>query len=427
MPPMIPSILTRHRLRGPPRLVPRGDEGFDRPLDILLVGDERADTDPHGRGIVPARAAAPALPRCLYVLQRGLRELRRPAGYQHLVEHDLVEDGEPLSGKQLPEELRHVAQALHKGRRTGLPQGEQGGPQVHAPGAARHIRRVQHGVALLPEDEVGARGAHRRGQRLPVPDKDDPVVVRRVQRLVRVRGPGVGLRRARGEVLQPRRGRRPQPKGPVNVDPGSCFTGRRDNRFERVEGSGVHVPCLQDQERARIQARHPGGIDPALRIHRHALHPVAPEPQQAEGLGDARVRLLADHYPDLRRSEEAARAAVPAGSAQELVPAGRQAAERGHRGPAHETRSRSLGEAKEVRQPSLAGCLQGGSHRGHHLHGGVLVPRVRQPPRGHGRREAAAVHEAEIPAAGRRRRGRRPRAVQHLQHPGGIGGLHGQL
>ena len=61
-----------------------------------------------------------------------------------------------------------------------------------AAGAARHVRRVEHPVPLLAENDVRAAHPHGPGERLAVSAEHEAVVVRRIQGLVGIRGPGVG-------------------------------------------------------------------------------------------------------------------------------------------------------------------------------------------------------------------------------------------
>ena len=119
-----------------------------------------------------------------------------------------------------------------------------------------------------------------------------------------------------------------------------------------------HVPGLEDEEGPAI---HPGqtlGEHPALAVHGDAFDAFAPQAQQPEGLEDAPVSLLAQHHPDPGRARQTLRAAVPAGTAEQLVASCGKAAQRGHRGAPDEACRGSLGEPQEAHQPFLAGGLQ---------------------------------------------------------------------
>src|SRR5262245_37675766 len=72
----------------------------------------------------------------------------------------------------------------------------------------------------------------------------DPAVVRRVEPLVRVGSPGIGVGEARGQTGKPRACRRPQSESPVNVYPRARVAGRRANLSRGIECPCVYIACL---------------------------------------------------------------------------------------------------------------------------------------------------------------------------------------
>jgi len=70
---------------------------------------------------------------------------------------------------------------------------------------------------------------------------------------VTINRPGIGVVEAFHQMSSPWRRRRPQPEGAVHVHPGSRFMGTPANILRRIEGSGVHVPGLNADERSIIQ------------------------------------------------------------------------------------------------------------------------------------------------------------------------------
>src|ERR1700751_6366427 len=85
-------------------------------------------------------------------------------------------------------------------------------------------------------------------------------VVRDVQPLVAVDGPGVGALRTAGEVAEPGARRRPEAERTVEMEPRTRFRGRVGDRVEIVEGAGIHLACLAADDRrpvAEPQFLHP--------------------------------------------------------------------------------------------------------------------------------------------------------------------------
>ena len=76
----------------------------------------------------------------------------------------------------------------------------------------------------------------------------DSRIVGDVQPLVRVHGPGVGLRNAAQEVKERRRGR-PQPERAIHVQPGTVTVRDLGDLIQGIEGAGADVAGLSADER----------------------------------------------------------------------------------------------------------------------------------------------------------------------------------
>ena len=73
---------------------------------------------------------------------------------------------------------------------------------------------------MLAVGDVGSGGVQCLHQRIAMAAHDDAAVVRRVQGLVAIEGPGIGQLDAPGQVIQRLAGGRPQAEGAVDVYPG---------------------------------------------------------------------------------------------------------------------------------------------------------------------------------------------------------------
>ena len=121
--------------------------------------------------------------------------------------------------------------------------------------------------------KIGGGGPHRRPQGAAVADQGDAAVVGRVQPLMGVGRPGVGLAHTGYLPGGGGRGRRPEPERAVHVDPRAVLAGPGDQRHERVAGAAVDVARLQAHQRRAAERREVTGIDPALAVDRPARSP----------------------------------------------------------------------------------------------------------------------------------------------------------
>ena len=241
-----------------------------------------------------------------------------------------------------------------------------------------------------------------------------------------VGGPGVGGGHAGGELAARRRGGGPEAEGAVDVDPGVALAGPVDDRFERVEGAGVHFAGLGDDDRGAVDVRQLARDEPALVVGGNGDDAVAAQADDGERLGDGRVGLVADDDRHGRGADEAVVAGVPAGLGEDVVAAGGEAAEVGDGGAADEHRFGAGGEAEGVDHPPRDdGAKTAGDGR-HDREGGVLVPRGGEDVRRVRGGEDGAVDEAEVAAAGGGDGGGGADAVEQLERGGGVGGPSGE-
>ena len=210
---------------------------------------------------------------------------------QHLIEDDVVED--LVAGRRAAprRSARRGGSSARSARPApARPSDAQRGPHLDAARAPRQLRRVVRGLArrrssgrYAARDAIAARSARR------VAHEGQPAVVGHVEPLVRVGGPRVGAARRRcTRCARVGRGRGPQAEGAVDVHPGARR--RAPRRRSRATGSKAPVltlpACTQTMRRpgeraaARRRACGPG------RRPAPARHASAPEPEQAERLGD---------------------------------------------------------------------------------------------------------------------------------------------
>ncbi len=151
------------------------------------------------------------------------------------------------SGRQAPASPAHrsIAQGCARPRSRELAP-----PRQFGRGVAR--------LALAPAHQIGRRdgegGARSRG----VADKGDAAVVGDVEPLVRVGRPGVGSPDATHLGPVPRRGRRPQSEGAIDVEPAIHAPDRVRQGLEGVARAGVGVPTSTASSRQPDFLSHQG-------------------------------------------------------------------------------------------------------------------------------------------------------------------------
>src|SRR5215203_7306769 len=173
--------------------------------------------------------------------------------------------------------------------------------------------------------------AHSRLVRSRASAEDEATVVRDVQPLVGVGGPGVGLLHTFREIPQGRAGGRPHPERPVHMDPSADFPGSGADGAEGIDSAGVHV--------ARLRAHYgrSGGLGesilervcphPALTVGWDRLQVGGPETQEAQSAVYGDVALLTEDNPDRRRADQSVGLYVPTGILEHAVARGGEGGE----------------------------------------------------------------------------------------------------
>ncbi len=183
-------------------------------------------------------------------------------------------------------------------------------------------------------------GAEGRSQGARVRDDGDAAVVGHVQGLVRVGRPRVGVREARHEVREGRRGGRPQAERAVHVHPGPTPMSEVDGLGEGVKGARVEISRLQaDDDRLAVgdlleccfQRLH---AQPALVVSRDGARMTQAKvtKRQVDGV----VALCSDHHVDSRRPSESQGVDVPTHLIKHVEARRGQASEVRHSAPGDE-------------------------------------------------------------------------------------------
>ncbi len=150
--------------------------------------------------------------------------------------------------------------------------------------AARGFRGILPGLAMLAHGKVGRADGHGRAQMFGVADDGETGIVRHVQPLVAVRGPGVGFGKSGDEMRALRRRGGPQAVGAVDVHPGAGFARPCTDFGGGIEGAGIDVAGLQAKEGAVVQVRQCVRTQAALTIDGNTDNAVAPHAKDPERL-----------------------------------------------------------------------------------------------------------------------------------------------
>ena len=267
---------------------------------------------------------------------------------------------------------------------------------------------------------------HRSPQRVCFAHERQPAVVWDVQPLVGVGGPRVGARDAGHLRGARRRGRGPQAECAVHVQPRLRTARVGDDRIERIGGACVHVAGLGADDRGRRDRRQCVRAHPALGVGGNGEHAHAAEPEEPERLDERGMGFRPHDHGDRRRAEQPLRLDVPSRARQHRVARSRQPGEVGDRGACDERASGLLRQAEQLDHPGERHLLERRRPWRDVPERCVLIPRARQPVRGHRDRQRPADHESEEPATRDRDRRGRADIVEHAQHLRRIGGPGGQ-
>jgi hypothetical protein len=104
-------------------------------------------------------------------------------------------------------------------------------------------------LAIGAMHEVARPNAHSGPVGFRVGAEDQARVVRHVEPLVRVGGPGVSLLHAGYQRPKSRTGGSPQPEGAIDVDPYIAFVRQVTDLADLVDGSGVDIAHLGTNDR----------------------------------------------------------------------------------------------------------------------------------------------------------------------------------
>ena len=245
-------------------LAPCSDNRRCRPVGVLLGGRPGDDREAHDPMPLPLCAAGEADAVSLDALDHPpgqvVTALDRLIGAEtdrHLVQDHVVFDADPgLRGQPVSHPPRQPAMARHHRRDAGPAECPDQRPGGEAAGAPRQLRHEISGVALALGDRRQIARGDRHGAAMGLGIAHDGIaaVVRGLQPLVAVGGPGIGVPCPGGERPGLGAGERPQAESAVDVDPCAASVGDRRDLADRIEGPGIDLPGLGDDDR---RSRHP--------------------------------------------------------------------------------------------------------------------------------------------------------------------------
>mmetsp|Transcript_37745 Transcript_37745/g.45605 ORF Transcript_37745/g.45605 Transcript_37745/m.45605 type:complete len:238 (+) Transcript_37745:225-938(+) len=221
--------------------------------------------------------------------------------YHHLVEYDIVQHLEIPLPQFLRELFGTTMQRDHQFMNPAGSQILQRRPEFHHASPSRHLRRVQHAVAiLLIVGQITPRGLKSGHQGVGVGTEQYPVIVGGVQRLVAVDRPRLRFVHALGETGEGRvgGGPRPQSEGSVDVHPRTRFHRQIAHRVDGIKAAGVHVARLEYHDSILIQRGERIQTQPSLIIRPHIFHVVQSKSQERNRLRHGAVGGSARHDAD---------------------------------------------------------------------------------------------------------------------------------
>ena len=194
---------------------------------------------------LPQRRAAPAGAVLLNARDHPPGGFRRAERHQHLVQDHVIQNLEAGARQG----RRQTASRSGSCGRSTLPvrcvPATSGRPIYPRRGRAAKVRGQNSAV------RDGRPAAGRRAVRLIAPrelagiaDEGQAAVIRNIEPLVGVGGPGIGIGHSRHQVGMTRAGRGPQSERSVHVDPGACRMRAAADLRHRIERPGIHVAGL---------------------------------------------------------------------------------------------------------------------------------------------------------------------------------------
>ena len=241
-----------------------------------------------------------------------------------------------------------------------------------------------------------------------------------------VGGPGVGIGEAGGEVTEFGCGGGPEAEGAVDVDPGTGGVGVAANRGDGIEGAGVHVAGLGDNDGGADDGREKFGAEATLVIDGDFDDAAAAKAENAERFCDGGVDLGADDYRDGRGTKKTVGLDVPADAFEDGVAGSGEGAEVGHGGAGNERAGGGGREGEHIEEPAESNLLDDGGGGGGTVECAVLIPSAGEPVGGEGGRERAADDKAKKTRAGHRGGGGRADLVEEAEGVGGGDGIFGE-
>src|ERR1700746_2932338 len=115
------------------------------------------------------------------------------------------------------------------------------------------------------------------------------------------------------------------------MNPGIGALSPCDDLIGRIEGTGVHISCLDADDGWTLDWRQAIGPDGSLAVRRQAPYSAAPHTQHRENLVERSMRLLADEEGKRRSTEQSLLVNIPTVLSQNPIPRRCQATEIRHR------------------------------------------------------------------------------------------------
>jgi|GEM_PF-3811813 len=216
-------------------------------LDIVGCGCPVGHAYPHCGPALPYSRAAPENPAPLDFVHNRPCFFRRAKRNQNLIQHDLIQNFEPVACKTSCERLSLVAASCYHIRDTIPPKAEKCCPNVDTPCTPRRFRGVVRGFAIglcVSGGQASGVQCHGGTQVIRFSNKNDPIVIGNVEPLVPIGSPRIRVGHTLGTEREFRMCKSPKAKGAIDMDP--CTGGPSppaDDRC-RVEIASVDVACL---------------------------------------------------------------------------------------------------------------------------------------------------------------------------------------
>ncbi len=198
-----------------------------------------------------------------------------------------------------------------------------------------------------------------------------------------------------GQVGQIGASRGPQPESAVDVHPGTGSLCSLAAGANGVEGAGINVPCLQDEDAGFVQRGQGLRAQAPLIVDLGIFDGIRAKAEQCHALEHGRMRVAAGDQPQARRGRQSGGVDVTAQPLAQPPACGSKAADDGHRSAADEACDGLLRQPQQLDQPALADLFKAGIDGRDSVNHRVLVPRVGQQARSERCGQQAAIDHAE--------------------------------